>query len=101
MKKNQYKVQLFYGLPVSQNDQGQFVFAANRKEMSVWRTGKHTSGRFTEIGQLFLTENKLTVVILKAVDLPFKDRHQFTPLARFLDKKIDDSELNRLKKLFV
>ncbi|WP_422656637.1 DUF7671 family protein, partial [Oenococcus oeni] len=56
---------------------------------------------FQQIGQLFLTENNFFVVILKVEDINFNKRHAYTPLARFLNKKIDDSELNRLRKLLV
>ncbi|MFT8325041.1 hypothetical protein [Oenococcus sicerae] len=101
MKKNTYKVQLFYGVPLQQNSDGKFVYCGQQTKLAVWRTGKHTRGHFDGIGQLFLTENHLTIVILKFEDLRFNQRHQFVSLSRFLDKKIDNSELNRLNQLFM
>ncbi len=101
MKKNVYKVQLFYGFPVEQDNNGKYFCSNDQIKLSVWRTGKHSTRHFQQIGQLFLTENNFFVVILKVEDINFNKRHAYTPLARFLNKKIDDSELNRLRKLLV
>lgn len=42
-----------------------------------------------------LTENNLTVVILAAEPMAFKDRHSETPLQRFLTTKVDDDVLQQ------
>ena len=46
-----------------------------------------------------LTENNLTVVILKAEPMAFKDRHSETPLQRFLTTFVDDAVLQQGLKL--
>ncbi len=42
-----------------------------------------------------LTENNLTVVILKAEPMAFKDRHQEVPMQRFLTVQVTDEVLAR------
>lgn len=42
-----------------------------------------------------LTENNLTVVILKAEPMAFKDRHSETPLQRFLTVDVTEDVLKQ------
>lgn len=86
-KKNQYEVQRFYGVLVEADANGTYQLKLDPHgefKVHTWRTGKHTKGKFTGVGQLMLTENNLPVVILKAEPMAFKDRHTETPLQRFL-----------------
>lgn len=86
-KKNQYLVQKFTGIPVESDADGKYQLKVDQHgdaKLHTWRTGKHTKGKYQGPGQLMLTENNLTVVILAAEPLAFKDRHSKTPLQRFL-----------------
>ncbi len=86
-KKNQYPVQKFYGLPLATTPAGEYILKLDQEgqaKIHTWRTGKHTRGKYTQPGQLMLTENNLMVMIVAAEPMAFKDRHQETPLARFL-----------------
>ena len=78
-KKNQYPVTRYTGVPVENDGNGGYQL-----KLHVWRTGKHTRGKYTGIGQLMLTENNLLVMIVAAEPMAFKDRHQEVPLQRFL-----------------
>lgn len=53
-----------------------------------WRIGKHTKGKFKAPGQLFLTENQQTVVIVETRPLKFNARHEITPMSRFLTTEL-------------
>ncbi|GGI62468.1 hypothetical protein JOD26_000478 [Limosilactobacillus caviae] len=68
-KKDKYDVQKFTGIPVETDAGGKYQLKADQNgetKLHTWRTGKHTKGKFRHPGQLMLTENNLTVVILKA-----------------------------------
>lgn len=97
-KKDKYDVQKFTGIPVETDASGkyQLKFDQNGKvKLHTWRTGKHTKGKFNHPGQLMLTENNLTVVILKAEPMAFKDRHSETPLQRFLTVDVTEDVLKQ------
>lgn len=86
-KKNQYKVLKFYGLPVENDPSGNWELRGDtdgQSKIHTWRIGKHTKGKYTGPGQLLLTENNLTVMIVAAEPMAFKDRHQETPCQRLL-----------------
>jgi hypothetical protein len=59
-----------------------------------WRIGKHTKGKLGQPGQLFLTENNLTVMLVRSEKLAFKDRHEITPMARFMSVNVSDEILH-------
>ena len=97
-KKDKYDVQKFTGIPVETHASGknQLKFDQNGEvKLHTWRTGKHTKGKFNHPGQLMLTENNLTVVILKAEPMAFKDRHSETPLQRFLTVDVTEDVLKQ------
>ncbi|WP_076460064.1 DUF7671 family protein [Limosilactobacillus caccae] len=86
-KKDKYEVQKFTGIPVEADADGKYQLKLDQNgeaKLHTWRTGKHTKGKYKHPGQLMLTENNLTVVILAAEPMAFKDRHSETPLQRFL-----------------
>ena len=67
-KKDKYDVQKFTGIPVETDASGKYQLKFDQNgevKLHTWRTGKHTKGKFNHPGQLMLTENNLTVVILK------------------------------------
>lgn len=95
-KKDQYKVLKLYGIPVDADPSGNYQLrrdANGQAKIHVWRIGKHTKGKCVGPGQLMLTENNLTVVILKAEPMAFKDRHQEVPMQRFLTVQVNDDVL--------
>ena len=97
-KKDQYKVLKLYGIPVDADPSGNYQLRADANDqikVHSWRIGKHTKGKYTGPGQLMLTENNLTVVILKAEPMVFKDRHQEVPMQRFLTVQVTDEVLAR------
>lgn len=61
-----------------------------------WRIGKHTKGKYTQPGQLFLTENQQTVVIMDTRALKFNARHDITPMSRFLTTNLDTETFDHL-----
>ncbi|BAP84719.1 hypothetical protein LOOC260_101410 [Paucilactobacillus hokkaidonensis JCM 18461] len=84
--KNKYEVQRYIGLPVVSDNSGHYMFKADEQgntKAHSWRTGKHTKGKFKQVGQLLLTENNLLVAIIHAEPMAFKDRHSEVPLQRF------------------
>lgn len=86
-KKNQYEVHRYTGLPVENDGNGGYRLrrdANGQAKLHTWRTGKHTKGKFRQLGQLMLTENDLMVMIVKREPMAFKDRHSEAPLGRFL-----------------
>ena len=102
-KKNQYPVQKFYGFPVTTSPSGEYVLKKDhdgKAKVHTWRTGKHTRGKYQGVGQLLLTENNLTVVIVKAEPMAFKDRHSETPLQRFLDAWVSPTVLKEATARF-
>lgn len=95
-KKGKYEVQKFMGVPVETDDNGKYQLkldANGEAKLHTWRTGKHTKGKYTHPGQLMLTENNLTVVILAAEPMAFKNRHSETPLQRFLTVDVEPDVL--------
>lgn len=97
-KKDKYDVQKFTGIPVEADASGKYQLKLDQNgegKLHTWRTGKHTKGKYQEPGQLMLTENNLTVVILKAEPMAFKDRHSETPMQRFLTVKVTDDVLQQ------
>lgn len=91
-KKGKYETHRYRGIPVEDDGNGGYRLKTDprgRAKVHTWRTGKHTKGKFTGVGQLMMTENNLVVVILQELPLAFKDRHQVTPLQRFLTTSAD------------
>ncbi|MCF6514647.1 hypothetical protein GSH19_00405 [Lactobacillus sp. S2-2] len=95
--KNKYDVRIFWGIVVQQNNAGNYQPIDNHK-ISIWRIGKHTSGKFKKIGQIFLTENNLRVMIIKDEPLKFNRRHEYQPMKRFLDDYVSDELLNEFRE---
>lgn len=96
-KKGKYETHRYLGIPVEDDGNGGYQLKKDptgQMKVHIWRTGKHTKGRFKNPGQLMLTENNMMVVILKELPLAFKDRHQVTPLQRFLTVQVDPQVLN-------
>lgn len=101
-KKDKYEVQKFTGIPVETDASGKYQLKVDDHgdaKLHTWRTGKHTKGKYRQPGQLMLTENNLTVVILAAEPMVFKDRHSETPLQRFLTANVDNDVLQQGLKL--
>lgn len=97
-KKDKYDVQKFTGIPVEPDASGKYQLKIDQKgeiKLHTWRTGKHTKGKYNHPGQLMLTENNLTVVILAAEPMAFKNRHSETPLQRFLTIDVTDDVLQQ------
>ncbi|CAK8054059.1 DUF7671 family protein [Eupransor demetentiae] len=82
MSKGKYETACFIGVPVQQNASGAYQITADAKPHT-WRTGKHTKGKFKELGQIFLTENQQAIAVVKTTPLAFKDRHEYQPLGRW------------------
>lgn len=101
-KKDKYEVQKFTGIPVETDASGKYQLKVDDHgdaKLHTWRTGKHTKGKYQQPGQLMLTENNLTVVILAAEPMAFKDRHSETPLQRFLTVSVEPAVLDQGLKL--
>lgn len=101
-KKDKYEVQKFTGIPVEADDSGKYQLKEDQNgeiKLHTWRTGKHTKGKYKHPGQIMLTENNLTVVILKAEPMAFKDRHSETPLQRFLTVDVTNDVLQKGLKI--
>ena len=97
-KKGKYEVQRFTCIPVETDDNGKYqlkVYKHGNAKIHIWRTGKHTKGKYQRPGQLMLTENNLMAVIIAAEPMAFKDRHSETPLQRFLTTFVDDAVLKQ------
>lgn len=88
-KSVKYDVEKYLGVPVEQDVNGHYVIKTGI-EPSYWRIGKHTKGRFTQPGQIFLTEKNLPIAILQAEPLAFKDRHEIVPLQRFTNEMVQN-----------
>lgn len=101
-KKGKYEVQRFTCIPVETDDNGQYQLKVDQQgnaKIHIWRTGKHTTGKYQRPGQLMLTENNLMAVIIAAEPMVFKDRHSETSLQRFLTTFVDDAVLQQGLKL--
>lgn len=97
-KKNQYEVKKFYGLPVENDRSGNWQLRSDghgQAKIHSWRIGKHTRGKFVRPGQLLLTENNLTVMIIRAEPMAFKNRHSEVPCQRLLTQFADDALLKQ------
>ena len=94
--KGKYEVTRFVGIPMTTDDSGKYVVNGDGKPHE-WRVGKHTKGKFERLGQLFLTENNLMVAIIAAYPVPFKERHQWTPMQRFTSEHIRDDLVEQLR----
>lgn len=86
-KSSKYAVEKYLGIPVTQDANGQYVVKTG-VEPSYWRIGKHTKGKFSHVGQIFLTEQNLPIAVIKAEALAFKDRHDVVPLQRFTNASV-------------
>lgn len=95
--KNKYSVTRYYGVPVSYDKSGNYIFEEDVKVHS-WRNGKHTKGSFQGIGQLFLTENNLLVAIVDFEKIKFKDRHTLVPFERFTKESVSNELLKQFSK---
>lgn len=88
---DKYEVLRLIGVPVEQDGSGNYQIKRDKNDefkLHEWRIGKHTKGRFRQIGQVFLTENQMRVAILATFKVSFKKRHQYTPMARFLSDNV-------------
>ena len=97
-KKDKYDVQKFTGIPVETDASGKYQLKFDQNgeaKLHICRTGNHTAGKFKHPCQLMLRENNLTVVILKAKPMAFKDRHSETPLQRFLTVDVTEDVLKQ------
>lgn len=95
-KKDQYPVTRYTGVPVEDDGNGGWRLrrdAQGAVHAHEWRTGKHSRGNYRGPGQLLLTENNLMVMIVAAVPLAFKDRHQVVPYQRLLDAQASEQVL--------
>lgn len=92
---NKYPTMELIGVVVTPTNNGDFRPKTPITSHS-WRIGKHTKGKFTRPGQLFLTENQQTVVIIDTKALKFNARHDITPMSRFLTTTLTDDTFNDL-----
>lgn len=97
MAKAKYPVTEYIGVPVEQNDSGQYVVKDVAPQFHSWRTGRHTKGKLKQLGQVFLTENHLTVAVIETKPVAYKDRHEITSMARFTSDFISEDLLTELK----
>lgn len=101
-KKGKYPVQKFTCIPVETDANGKYQLKKDPDgeiKVHIWRTGKHTKGKYQRPGQLMMTENNLIAVIIAAEPLPFKNRHSETPLQRFLTTFVDKQVLEQGLKI--
>lgn len=101
-KKAKYETHRYVGIPVVEDDNGGYQFkrdADGDVKVHTWRIGKHTKGKFTQPGQLMMTENHLMVMILEELPLAFKNRHSVVPMQRFLTVQASDELLKDGKKI--
>lgn len=100
--KGKYEVHEYVGIPLTTDNSGRYqlkVDDQNEIQPHSWRTGKHTRGKFSQVGQILITENNLKVVIVAELPLAFKDRHSLTPLQRFTTEKVTDEVLQQALQL--
>lgn len=91
MAKAKYPVEEYIGVPVEQDDSGQYIVKdAATTQLHSWRTGRHTKGKFKGVGQVFLTENHLSVAVIETRPVAYKDRHAITPMSRFTSEFVSD-----------
>jgi len=97
MSKSKYETYLYTGIIVEQNPSGRYVPKKGAKP-NVWRTGKHTKGKYVSFGQVFLTENNQTIAVINVENLPFNQRHAYTPMQRWTSETVDNDLLLPYKK---
>lgn len=97
--KDKYPITGYYGIPVHTDNSGNYVLKENAR-VHLWRNGKHTKGKFEKIGQLFLTENNLLVLIVATQKMKFKDRHDLVPFERFTKELIDGEVLEQALSIY-
>ncbi|KAA8381283.1 hypothetical protein FD956_03085 [Leuconostoc carnosum] len=83
-----YETHLYTGIVVIPNASGKYEPKVDAKT-HVWRTGKHTKGKYQRIGQVFLTENNQAVAVLTVEKLAFNKRHQYTALQRWTNEQVE------------
>ncbi|QBP17748.1 DUF7671 family protein [Acetilactobacillus jinshanensis] len=84
--KRKYPVNRYLGVVLTADDDGNYRIkrdAHGQFKLNVWRTGRHTKGKFKKIGQVFLTENELRVAVVAYHKVKYNHRHNYTPLQRF------------------
>lgn len=86
-KLDKYDTIKIFSKPVQQDNNGNYLVSPEAKQV-IYRIGKHTKGKLTKPGQLFLTETNQMMVVVDTEELKFKDRHEFTPMQRFLNESI-------------
>lgn len=94
--KGKYAVNQYVGVPVAANASGQYEIKREPDgdfKLHSWRTGKHSKGKYQGVGQIFLTENNLKVAVVAAYPVPFKERHQFTPMQRLTSEFVGSDVL--------
>ncbi|MBW1605189.1 hypothetical protein [Lactobacillus sp. Sy-1] len=99
--KGKYKVNRYVGVPVETDNSGNYQIkrdADGSFKLHDWRTGKHTNGKFRQIGQIFLTENNLKVAVIDYEPVAFNHRHEYTPLQRFTSEVVSDDLVQSAKK---
>ena len=90
---SKYPTAELIGVVMVQNNNGQYEPKESQLDANAfhsWRIGKHTKGKLGAPGQLFLTENNLIVMLVAIEPLAFKNRHDITPMARFLTTLVPD-----------
>ena len=82
-----YDTQLFTGVVVEQDASGRYR-PKTGVTPNVWRTGKHTKGKFKQIGQVFLTEKGQAIAVLNTEKLAFNKRHNYSSLQRWTSQQV-------------
>jgi hypothetical protein len=100
---DKYPTMSLIGVTMQQTNSGQFVPKEPNltpADFHTWRIGKHTKGKPGKPGQLFLTENNLTIMLVDTEPLDFKKRHDVTPMGRFLTTSASDDVLKAVLKTY-
>ena len=96
MAKAKYAVNRYLGVPVQADASGHYQIKREPDgafKLHTWRTGRHSKGKYQGPGQIFLTENHLKVAVVAAYPVPYKERHQYTPMQRLTGEFIDAAVL--------
>lgn len=91
--KAKYEVNQYVGVPITADDSGKYVIKREGDggfKLHSWRTGRHSKGKFRGVGQIFLTENHLKVAVIAAYPVPYKKRHDYTPMQRLTSEFVGD-----------
>ncbi|MCT3583382.1 DUF7671 family protein [Levilactobacillus brevis] len=94
--KAKYEVNQYIGVPVQANASGTYEIKREPDgdfKLHSWRTGRHSKGKFTGGGQIFLTENHLKVAVVAVSPVAYKERHNFTPMQRLTSERVSDELL--------